>query len=79
MESGVIEQLIFSEALKFLSAEGRHKSAVLSTFVSLEAINVLLVVRELGEAFLLPIKVIEKLFTCEVGSQSVRSGAISIS
>jgi hypothetical protein len=67
LESGVVEQLIFSEALKFLSAEGRHKSAALSTFVSLEAINVLLVVRELGEAYLLPKGVVERLFTCGGG------------
>ena len=65
LQVGVIEQAIYSEALRFLEAEARHKSATLSTFVSLEAINVLLVIRELGDGYLIPVSLVEALFVSQ--------------
>jgi hypothetical protein len=62
-ESPAIEELIYSESLKSLRAIARHRSVALSTFVSLESINLLLVIRELGDIYLIPPSLIEELFT----------------
>jgi hypothetical protein len=62
-ESPVIEELIYSEAIKCLDAQVEHKSIALSTFVSLESINILLALRELGDAYLIPSKLAERLFS----------------
>lgn len=57
-----IEQLVFSEICSFLHSESQKRSRSLSSFVSLEALNVLIVARELGNAYLLPPELVEKLF-----------------
>jgi hypothetical protein len=62
-ECPVIEELIYSEAIKCLDAQAEHKSVALSTFVSLESINILLALRELGDAYLIPTKLAERLFS----------------
>ena len=55
-DSPAIEELIFSESLKFLDAQARQRSVALSTFVSLESINLLLVIRELPDTYQIPVK-----------------------
>jgi hypothetical protein len=67
LEATTIEQLIYSESFIFLSAEERYKTTALSQFVSLEAINVLLVIRELGEPYFMPVNLTERIFTGGAG------------
>jgi len=62
-ERQMIEELLYSEAIKFLDAQAGHKSIALSNYVSLESINILLALRELGDAYLMPAKLAERLFS----------------
>jgi hypothetical protein len=71
-ESPEIEELIYSESLKCLSAQSRQRSVALSTFVSLESINLLLVIRELADACLIPATLMEELFTSGHGPNRSR-------
>ena len=66
-ECPAIEQILYSESLNCLKAQTQHKSGVLSRFVSLESINLLLVIRELGDAYLIPTSLIEDLFALGSG------------
>ena len=68
-ESPAIEQLVYSEALACLRAQAQHKSGAFSRFVSLESINLLLVLRELGDAYRVPAHLTEKLFALGDGPE----------
>ena len=71
-ESPAIEELIHSESLKCLSAIARHRSVGLSAFVSLESVNLLLAIRELGDIYMIPPSLIEELFTSGHGPDKPR-------
>jgi len=60
--AGDVEQLIYEESIHLLGSEAQRRRRALSSFVSLEALNVLVVVRELGADFLLPKDLLERLF-----------------
>jgi hypothetical protein len=68
-ECPAIEQLVFSEALSCLRAQAQHKSEAFSGFVALESINLLLVIRELGDTYLVPAHLAEKLFGFETAPE----------
>jgi hypothetical protein len=66
-DSPAIEQVVYSESLSCLSAQAQHQSVALSRFVSLESMNLLLAIRELGDAFLIPARLAEDLFALGPG------------
>jgi hypothetical protein len=68
-ESPTIEQLIYSEAISCLRAQAEHKSWSFSRFVPLESINLLLAIRELGKAYLVPTHLTEALFSFRTVSE----------
>lgn len=68
-ECPAIEQLVYSEAVSCLRAQSQHKSGALSRFVSLESINLLLVIRELGDAYRIPPHLTEDLFKLGAGPE----------
>jgi hypothetical protein len=61
-ECPAIEQLVYSEAVSYLRSQAQHKPGALSRLVSLESINVLLVIRELGDTYRVSAQLIEELF-----------------
>ncbi len=61
-ESAGIEQIVYSEGLSCLKAQAQYKSGALSRFVALESMNLLLVIRELGDSYLIPPQLAEDLF-----------------
>ncbi len=62
LHSREIEEMIFSEVCAFLQSEANRRSRNLSSFVSLEALNVLIFAKELSVEFLLPQEVLLGLF-----------------
>lgn len=68
-ECPAIEQIVYSESLSCLRAQAQHKSGTFSRFVLLESINLLLVIRELGDAYLIPVRLAEDLFALGPGPE----------
>ena len=62
LHSREIEEMIFSEVCTFLQSEANRRSRHLSSFVSLEALNVLIFAKELSGEFLLPQDLVSGLF-----------------
>jgi hypothetical protein len=60
-----IKQRIYELATVFLASEQISKEKSVEGFVSLEALNVVLAMRELGERYLLPTEIVERVFVGE--------------
>jgi len=67
-ESQTIEELVYSEGLSCLRAQVL-KSGALPRLVPLESMNVLLAIRELGDAYLIPVRLAEDLFALGSGPE----------
>jgi hypothetical protein len=65
-ESPTIEELVYSEGLSCLRAQAL-KSVALPRLVSLESMNLLLAIRELGDGYLIPVCMAEDLFALGPG------------